>query len=176
MRCDFLRPTVVGIALTAALTTAPLVARDQPGQETSEQQKQAHQKPETPIDRWFRMTPEERERELAKLPPERARLIRQQLMRYSEMSSEEKTEFRERYQLLMRLPPALRQLVRQRLEEFRELSPARRTAVHDQVLALRALPVEQRAARLDSDEMQSRFSAQERQIIRDLAEYLDIKK
>ena len=179
MRCDFLRAATIGIALVSSLAIAPLAARGQSGPDIAAQQQaqpEPRQKSETPVDRWFDMTPEERQRELATLPPERARLIRQQLMRYSQMSPEEKAEFRERYQLLMRLPPPQRELVRQRLKEFRALTPTRRVAVHGEVVALRAMPADQRRARLESDELRSRFSAQELQIIRDLSDYLDIKK
>jgi hypothetical protein len=172
MRCDLVRGAALGIGLAAALASAPARCQQTP----DAPQQQRAQNPETALDRWFRMSPEERERELAKLPPARARLIRQQLRRYSEMSPQEKAKLRERYQTFKQLPPDLQQLVRDRLREFRQLPVARQSAVHRQVVELRALPEEQRAAHMDSDEMRSRFSAQERLIIQDLAQYLDPKK
>lgn len=160
----------MGLAMAMASTPA----RCQQTPDATQQQRA--QNPETALDRWFRMSPEERERELAKLPPARARLIRQQLRRYSEMSPEEKEKLRKRYQTFSQLPPDLQQTVRERLREFRQLPVARQVAVHRQVVELRALPEDQRAARMDSDEMRSRFSTQERLIIQNLAEYLDPKK
>ncbi|MGA2132139.1 MAG: DUF3106 domain-containing protein [Bryobacteraceae bacterium] len=173
MPCNPVCMAVAGIGLAMTALVGP--ARCQQASEATQQPAPAARNPDTALDRWFRMSPEERERELAKLPAERARLIRQQLRRYSEMSPEEKAKLRERYRTFTQLPPNLRQLVRERLEEFRELPPARQAVVHRQVVELRALPEDQRAARLDSDEMRAHFSPEERQIIQDLAQYLDTK-
>ena len=124
------------------------------------------------IDRWNRMSPEERERELAKLPPARARLIRQGIWRYNHMRPEEQQALRERYQTFSQLPPEKRQIVRERLREFRQLPLARRPVVHREVEQLRLLPETQRQATINSDEFRGRFSPQEQQIIRDLTTYL----
>ncbi len=170
MRCELLRLTILGFICLLASCAAPCRA-----EQSSTEAPQRQNKP-NPLDRWFRMSPEEREKELAKLPPQRARMIREQLQRYNQMPPEEKEELRERYRVFISLPPAQQQIVRERLQAFRALPVPRRLAVHREVLALRALPAEQRPARMNSDEIQSRFSPQERQIISDLAEYLDIKR
>jgi len=127
---------------------------------------------ENSIDRWNRMSPEERERELAKLPPARARLIRQRIWRYNHMPPEEQQALRERYQTFSQLPPDRRRIVRARLEEFRQLPAARRPVVHQETERLRLLPEAQRQATMNSDEFRGRFSPQEQQIIRDLSTYL----
>jgi hypothetical protein len=124
-----------------------------------------------PIDRWNRMSPEERERELAKLPPARARAIRQRIWRYNHMRPEEQQALRQRYQTFSQLPPDKQQVVRQRLREFHQLPPGRQPQVHREVVQLRSLPEGQRQARMNSDEFRGRFSPQERQIIRDLSAY-----
>lgn len=126
------------------------------------------------IDRWNRMSPEQRERELAKLPPERARLIRQRLQRYNAMSPQEQQAVRQRYQLFSELPQAQQQLVRQRLNEFRQLPLARRPIVHSEVEQLRKMPPAQREARMNSEEYRNRYNGQEQAIIHDLTEYLGI--
>jgi predicted Fe-S protein YdhL (DUF1289 family) len=137
---------------------------------------QPPQRQETPIDRWNRMSPEERERELAKLPPERARLIRQRIHRFNQMNEQEKQDLRDRYETFSQLPAEKQKVVRQRLSEFRQLPVARRPVVHGEVEQLRLLPEAQREARLNSDEFRSRFSPQEQQIIHDLTEYLQPPK
>ena len=118
------------------------------------------------------MSPDERERELAKPPPARARLIRQRIWRYNHMRPEAQQALRQRYQTFSQLPPDKRQIVRERLREFRQLPPARRPAVHRAVEQLRQLPEAQRQARMNGDEFSGRFSPQEQQIIRDLSSYL----
>jgi len=128
------------------------------------------------IDRWNRMSPEERERELAKLPPERARLIRQRLRRYNAMSPAEQQALRKRYQVFSELPPAQQAAVRERLKEFRQLPLDRRPIVHREVEQLRLLPETQRQARMNSPDFQTRFSPEEQQIIHDLTEYLELPK
>jgi hypothetical protein len=130
------------------------------------------QPPANSIDRWNRMSPEERERELAKLPPARARLIRQRIRRYNQMHPEEQQALRERYQVFSQLPPQQQQIVRQRWAEFRKLPVERRPIVHGEVEQIRLLPESQRQAAMNSNDFRGRFSPQEQQIIRDLSTYL----
>lgn len=133
---------------------------------------QPPQRQQTPIDRWNRMSPEERERELAKLPPERARLIRQRIRRFNQMNEQDKQGLRDRYESFSQLPAEKQQVVRERLREFRQLPVARRPVVHGEVEQLRLLPEGQREARLNSEEFRGRYSPQEQHIIHDLTEYL----
>ena len=84
MPCDCMRPShsQFGWAIVlaaAAAAGAPRSASDEPGAQTGAPPAR------NPIDRWNRMSPEERERELAKLPPERARLIRERIRRYNQL-------------------------------------------------------------------------------------------
>ncbi|HLY19790.1 MAG TPA: DUF3106 domain-containing protein [Bryobacteraceae bacterium] len=158
-----MRATVLGagMALLLAVTAAqPALCQRQNRQE------------EFPIDRWNRMSPEQREKELAKLPPERARLIRQRLRRYNQMNPQEQQALRERYRTFSEMPPAKQEIIRSRLKEFRQLPVERRPIVHHEVEGLRAMPDAQREGRLNSDEFRGRYSQQEQQIIRDLTEYL----
>jgi hypothetical protein len=125
-----------------------------------------------PIDRWNQMSPEERERQLAKLPPERARQIRERIRRYNQLPPREKQALREGYQKFAQLSPERQEIVRQRLRDFRQLPLDRRPLVRREIAQLRALPEGQRDARMNSGEFRSQFSPRERQIIRDITEYL----
>jgi len=155
--------------LPLALVALGCAAEARPQQEAN--RPTAQQALENSIDRWNRMPPAERERELAKLPPARARLIRQRLWWYNHLPPEEQQELRERYQTFSQLPPDQQSVVRARLREFRQLPTPRRGAVHREVERLRSLPQAQREVALNG-ELQGRFSPQELQIIRDLATYL----
>ena len=143
--------------------TQPVVS---PGKPATPRQARAR----NPIDRWNQMSPEERERELAKLPPERASMIRERIRRYNQLPEKEKQALRDRYQRFSQLPPDKQAIVRQRMLEFRQLPLARRPAVRREVFQLRGLPEAERRARLDSEEFRSRFSPQEQQIVRDITE------
>jgi hypothetical protein len=125
-----------------------------------------------PIDRWNRMSPEERERELAKLPPERARQIRERIRRYNQLSPQVKQVLRERYQKFAQLPPDKQAIVRQSMQGFRQLPPERRPLVRREIAQIRALPEAQRGARMNSEDFRGQFSPQEQQIIRGITEFL----
>jgi hypothetical protein len=153
---------VLAVASVAAVAGKPAVASDQPAAPQSR----------NPIDRWNQMSPEERERELAKLPPERARQIRERIRRFNQLPPWEKQALRERYQKFAQLSPERQEIVRQRMRDFRQLPPSRRQLVRREIEHLRWLPEPQRGARMNSEEFRSRFSPRERQIVRDITEYL----
>jgi len=154
------------VILLAAAAIAPVRAQQEPDKQSGQQLV------ENSIDRWNRMSPAERERQLAKLPPDRARMIRQRILRYNQMNPEEQQALRERYQTFSQLPPDKQEIVRGRLREFRTLPGARRPVVHGEVEQLRLMPEAQRQARMNGDEFRNRYSPQEQQIIRDLSTYL----
>jgi len=173
MPCDVMRSAIprarfraVCPAMAVLLLCAPFA------RPARAQQEQSSPGVENSIDRWNRMSPEERERELAKLPPARARLIRQRIRRYNQMSPEQQQALRERYQEFSSLPPDKQQTVRGSLGEFRKLSTDRKVAVHRAVMEMRTLSEPQRQARMNSEEFRNSFSPVEQQIIRDLSTYL----
>jgi len=170
MPFDFTRRMPLGFGLAILLgvaAAAPSRCQQQPDRPTAQAQPAANA-----IDRWNRMSPEDRERELAKLPPARARLIRERIWRYNHMQPAEQQALRQRYQTFSQLSPDEQQTVRERLRELRQLPAARRPIVHREVQQLRLLPDAQRQARINGDEFRSRFSPQEQQIIRDLTTYI----
>jgi len=147
-------------ALTAVASESTVVAEKPPAQRAR-----------NAIDRWNQMSPEERERELAKLPPERAQQIRERIRRYNQLPPWEKQALRERYQKFAQLPPEKQEIVRRSVRAFRDLPVDRRRLVREEIGRLRALPEGQRNARLSSAEFRSQFSPPERQLIRDITAY-----
>jgi len=176
MSCDSgcaRRRRLAWATLPAILQVVLLASAAGPAKSQQEPDRPAAQQPlENSIDRWNRMSPEQRERELSKLPPARARLIRQRIWRYNHMRPEEQQALRRRYQTFSELPPDRQQVVRERLREFRQLPLPRQPVVHREVERLRLLPEPQREAAMNGDEFRGRFSPQERQIIKDLTTYL----
>jgi hypothetical protein len=170
MPCSSRHPALlpVGFACLLAVSAAvPARSQQEPDRAAAQQQPS-----DNSIDRWNRMSPEERERELAKLPPARARMIRQRIRRYNQMNPDEQQVLRERYQTFSQLPPDKRQIVRQRMHEFQQLPGPRQQIVHTEVEQFRLLSEPQRQARMSSEEFRGQFSAREQQIIRDLSTYL----
>lgn len=170
MRCDWVRPALLRLGCIVLLAVP--AARWASAQQDQDNPAAQQQIEDNSIDRWNRMSPKERERELAKLPPARARMIRQRIQRYNQMNPEEQQALRERYQIFTQLPPEKRQAVRQRFRELQQLPGPRQRVVHREVQQLRLLPPGQREALMNSDEFRSQFSPQEQQIVRDLSAYL----
>jgi hypothetical protein len=173
MPCDFgrRRPLRFRWAILQAILLVGFAAG--PARSEQEDEKPAGQEVlENSIDRWNRMSPEERERELAKLPPDRARMIRQRIWQYNHLRPEEQRALRERYRAFSQLPPEKQQLVRDRLREFSQMPATRQSEVHDEIRRLRMLSPAQRQARIDGDEFRGRFSPPEQQIIKALSTYL----
>ena len=99
--------------------------------------------------RLSQMTPEQRQKALARLPPERRERVEQQLSR------------------LDALPPDQRASVIQRYDEFQALPRDRQATVRAELQALRRMPLLQRRARLNSPEFQQTFSPEEQRLLRE---------
>ena len=105
------------------------------------------QNPARELERFQKMSPADREKELQKLPPERRAQVEQRLQR------------------LDSLPPAQRERQLKRLEALGDLQPDRRNAVRDELQNLRGMTKEQRKARLSSDAVKKNFSPEEQKIL-----------
>jgi hypothetical protein len=102
-----------------------------------------------PAQRFMNMTPEERERALARLPPERRAQIEQRLNR------------------LAQLPPEQREELQRRYQAFRSLPQDRQDAVRLELQSLRALPPRLRQRRLASPGFQREYSPEEQRLLRE---------
>ncbi|MBV8845033.1 MAG: DUF3106 domain-containing protein [Bryobacterales bacterium] len=99
------------------------------------------------IEQLRKMSPEERQRALSNLPPERRQQVEKQLDR------------------LDKLPPEQRQVLDQRYEKLQSFPPPRQRAVRQELQSLRSMPFAERQARLHSDEFKQQFSPEERELI-----------
>jgi hypothetical protein len=95
------------------------------------------------LERFLQMTPQNRERALAKLPPARQQAILQRLGALSVLSPEEQQQLRGRYQA------------------FLDLAQDRRQAVRGELKDLRQMPRKERQARLNSEDLKQKFSESE---------------
>jgi uncharacterized protein DUF3106 len=132
-------------------------------------------RPEHPgmiLDRWNAMSPAEREKALARLPPDRQEQIRNRIQQFNKLPAAEQQRLREGYQRFNRLPPQKQQQIRDDMQHFSQLPVQRRRAMNLELGTLRDLPVKDRQARLNSDDFHGRFSPEEQGMIRDLAQIL----
>jgi hypothetical protein len=100
------------------------------------------------VQRLLNMTPEEREKALARLPPERRAQIEQRLNRLAQLPPEQRAELQQRYQ------------------EFQSLPKDRQEAVRLELQSLRALPPRLRQRRLNSPGFQREYSPEEQRLLR----------
>jgi hypothetical protein len=100
------------------------------------------------IERLQKMTPEERERALSNLPPDRRKQVQHQLDRLDQLTPEQRQQLDERFEKLQSFPPS------------------RQRAVRDEVTSLRKMSFSERQARLHSEEFNMQFAPEEQELIR----------
>jgi len=124
---------------------------------------------DTPIERWMRMSPEQRQRALSKLPPERRQRIQERIRQYQQLSPQERQALRQRYDRFSQLPPQKQNQARDLFRRFSALPADRRQALQRELQQLRSLPDADRRARVASEDFRNRFSPSEQQMLQDLA-------
>ncbi len=96
------------------------------------------------------MNPEQREKELAKLPPQRRARVEQQVQTFESLPPDVREKRLERLQAMFNLPPERRQAVNQEIQRIKEFSPGA-----------------ERHKQLMSEEFQQKFSPEEKELIYD---------
>jgi hypothetical protein len=120
-------------------------------------------------DRLARMTPEERERALEKLPPERQAQIRQRLERFDNLPEQERVRRLQLYDRFAGLSPEKQDLVRRQIQAFNRLPDDRRPIVRAEIQRLSRMPESERQGRIASEEFKSKFSPAEQQMLSDIS-------
>jgi len=124
------------------------------------------------VQRLMRMTPQQREQALEKLPPERQAQIRERLRQFDSLPKQEQERRLQLGQEFASLPPEKQDLVRRQIQAFNQLPDDRRALVGAAFQRLRRLPESQRQARLASPQFRSRFTPAEQRMLADLSENL----
>jgi hypothetical protein len=127
----------------------PQKAQAHPGGKPSEAVKRLNENPTGELDRFTQMSPQQREKELSKLPPQRRAAFEQHLARYMQMTPEQQ------------------QKARQTVEMMQSLPKDRQNAIKQEIQRLQALPGPQRRKILGGDEFNQNFSPDEQTLIRD---------
>ncbi len=122
------------------------------------------------VDRLLRMTPAEREKALAALPPTRRQNIERRLGEIEDMPPAQQNRVRNRLELLNSLPPQRQNQVRRSANQFKLLPEERRGLLTQEMQRMSAMPDEERRARMNSEEFRNRYSANEQQMMGNLME------
>lgn len=115
------------------------------------------------LDRLERMTPEQRQKALDRLPPERRERVEKGLERYRAMNPEN----RERLRNFERMPEEQRDAMRQSFRRMQDLPVGRRGMVRKELQQLRGMPDSERESRMQSESFRKRFDANEQGLIKD---------
>jgi hypothetical protein len=128
--------------------------------------------PGTLVRQLMRMSPEQRERALEKLPPRRQAEIRERLQQFDNLPRAEQQRRLQLSEMFANLPPEKQDLVRRQIQAFNQLPDDRRRIVGAAFQRLRRLPASERQARIASQPFRNRFTPAEQQILADLSENL----
>ena len=124
------------------------------------------------VDKWNRMTPEERDKALAKLPPGQRDKIQQQLNRYNNLTPQQRRQL----QKFNQLPPEKQNQARRLFSQYNEFPRARQGVLIQEYENLRAMPEVDRKARLASDEFRGKYDAHEQKFLGGLSDLLSPTK
>jgi hypothetical protein len=124
------------------------------------------------IQRLQRMSPQERERFLSKLEPERRRNLERRLRALQEMTPEERRRAARALDEFRSLPPERQMQVRRLFRRLEAWPEERRSLLSEEVRSFRDLSAEERRARLTSEEYRGRFSPQERRWLLEMSSAL----
>jgi phage-related protein len=118
------------------------------------------------------MSPEDRQRALANLPPARRAQVLKRLQSYQTLTPQERARANSQLRQLQSLPPKQQNQVRGSLQKFQKLNDERKAAVGSELDRLGTMPADQRAARMNSPEFKAQYSGSERQMIGDISKVL----
>ena len=125
--------------------------------------------PHVMIDRLSQMTPEQRQKMLDRLPPDRRERVEEHLKQWEGLSPETREALRRQYSDFQQMSPEKRDAIRSLFKRFSEMPEERRRELHRELGQLRNMPADRRAERLSSDQFKSEYNEQEREMLEGLA-------
>ena len=176
MRLRFPILIPAALALVSLLAPAPLAAQGRRGmgmgRRPPARPERAQKGPKTPVDEFLRMSPEEQQRALDRLPPDQRERLQKRLEAFKQLPPEQRSNLGEQYRRLSELPPERQEVVRNAFKRFGNQPPERRQAMRQELRQLSDLSPEERQARLDGPEFRGKFNQHEQQIIKDMSHLL----
>jgi hypothetical protein len=127
---------------------------------------------ERALERLERMTPEQRSKALANLPPQRRQEIEQKLEQFDRLPPEERLRYRNQLERMSSLPPQRQNQVRRSIRQFQELPDDRKALVRRELDRMAAMPDDARRSYMNTEEFRNRYTPNEQQMMQNLAEIL----
>ena len=124
--------------------------------------------------RLMRMTPEQRERALEKLPPQQQAQIRQRLERLDNLPAQQRERVIQQYQEFQSLSPEKQSLVTRQIQAINHLPEDRGAVVRAELQRMRRMPENEREARIASEDFKNRFTPAEQQMLSDISSSLPL--
>lgn len=120
------------------------------------------------IERFSRMSPQQRDRLFEGMPPERRRQIEERIDQYQRMTPEERQAMEERLRAFESLTPEQQERARRVYRRFADLPADRRRAIQDELRSLESMTTERRRERVASADFESQFPLYERRLMWDM--------
>lgn len=127
---------------------------------------------ERALERLERMTPQQRARALANLPPERRQEIEQKLQAFDRLPPEERMRIRNQLERMNSLPPQRQNQVRRSIRQFQQLPEDRKLLIRRELDRMAAMPDEARRAYMNREEFRNTYTPNEQQMMQNLSEIL----
>lgn len=125
-------------------------------------------RPMRQVEKFSRMTPEERKRVIERLPPERQKEVERNLESYQKLTPDDKQRLNKQLESFRNLPAEKQQRARRVYRDINQLPRERKLAIRREMAEMRTLTADERATRLDGDEFKNKFSEDERKMVREL--------
>ena len=116
------------------------------------------------------MSPEEREKWLSTLPPERRQNIERQINAIQKLPQTLQNRRLRQAEMLQSLPPMRQNQVRRSLNQFTQLPEDRKVLINRELQKMSPLSDEDRRAYMNTEEFRNRYSANEQQMMGNLSE------
>jgi hypothetical protein len=127
------------------------------------------------FERFSRMSPEQRERMLDRLPPDRRAAVKERIQRFNDLPPDAKKRLGAQFDHFRQLPPEQQDVVRKTFREFKELPRERRAEIRRELHKLRRISSPERQARLASEEFRRKFNSGEQNILETLSHLLGVE-
>ncbi len=128
----------------------------------------------TPIDEFDRLSPEEQQQALARLPAEKRKRLEERLKQFNQLPFEQRQMLRSLYGRLHQLPPDRQDAVHKAVDRFSRLPGESQQMIRDELRLLSGLPEQDRVSRLGSRDFQQGLTRKEQAIVRDMLPLLPL--
>jgi hypothetical protein len=180
------RPSILALAAIVSLGSGPCPlaggqkaegrppAVHSPGRPETEARTAPDSGSSTPIDEFDRLSPEEQQQKLARLPADQRRRLEERLRQFNQLPFEQRQMLRNLYSRLHQLAPGQQATVHKAIDRFSKQPAESQQAIRDELRLLSALPEQDRAARVTSRDFRQGLTRKEQGIVRDMLPLLPL--